>query len=356
MIIRNREILKRKKFWTGLLLAQFILFFIFSKINFTLHFFQFFFDLKKEIHQRIFSVFSFSVGDVFYILLGLFLFFSIIKILKKNTRNKHLLKLLIFLNIFYFIYQIFWGMLYFQQPLIEKLPNHEANLQEMKTLAIKYLERCKKTRMSVKEDKNGVFKINDQKKVEDEILNNQNFLPDFIDKKKITGINSFKPSIYKKILSYTGILGYYNPFTAEAQYNPELPNTFIPFTLAHESAHQLGFAREQEANFIGYLLGVNSKNPDIKYSTEYFVLKSLLNAIAVKDEEFAKSTIQSYSLEMKRDRIAEKIFIKKHEGFLDIIFGFTNDLFLKSNQQEGSITYSYFVDLLLRYESNNEEN
>lgn len=247
-------------------------------------------------------------------------------------------------------------MLYFQQPLIEKLPNHEANLQEMKTLAIKYLERCKKTRMSVKEDKNGVFKINDQKKVEDEILNNQNFLPDFIDKKKITGINSFKPSIYKKILSYTGILGYYNPFTAEAQYNPELPNTFIPFTLAHESAHQLGFAREQEANFIGYLLGVNSKNPDIKYSTEYFVLKSLLNAIAVKDEEFAKSTIQSYSLEMKRDRIAEKIFIKKHEGFLDIIFGFTNDLFLKSNQQEGSITYSYFVDLLLRYESNNEEN
>jgi hypothetical protein len=53
---------------------------------------------------------------------------------------------------------------------------------------------------------------------------------------------------------------------------------------------------------------------------------------------------------MKRDRNAEKLFIEKHAGLLDIFFGFTNDLFLKSNQQEGSVTYSYFIDLLLRYE------
>ncbi|WP_376785804.1 hypothetical protein [Kaistella carnis] len=43
--------------------------------------------------------------------------------------------------------------------------------------------------------------------------------------------------------------------------------------------------------------------------------------------------------------------MKKHEGLLEVLFGYTNDLFLKSNQQEGSITYSYFIDLLLRYES-----
>lgn len=53
---------------------------------------------------------------------------------------------------------------------------------------------------------------------------------------------------------------------------------------------------------------------------------------------------------MQRDRLAEKKFIKDHEGIMDIIFAFTNDLFLKSNQQEGTITYSYFVDLLLHYE------
>ena len=150
-------------------------------------------------------------------------------------------------------------------------------------------------------------------------------------------------------MSYSGILGYYNPFTAEAQFNANLPSTFIPFTLSHESAHQLGFAREQEASFIGYLSGKDSKNVDLKYSTEYFVLKSLLNSLAEKDEVFVKNILKNYSAGMKRDRLAEKEFVKNHEGILDTFFGITNDLFLKTNQQEGSITYSYFVKLLVQY-------
>jgi Zn-dependent peptidase ImmA (M78 family) len=54
-------------------------------------------------------------------------------------------------------------------------------------------------------------------------------------------------------MNKTGILGYYNPFTAESQYNPNIPATQLPFTLAHEMSHQLGYAREQEASFIAYL-------------------------------------------------------------------------------------------------------
>ncbi len=115
-----------------------------------------------------------------------------------------------------------------------------------------------------------------------------------------------KPTIFKYVMSFTGILGYYNPFTAEAQYNSELPSTFIPFTTAHESSHQLGFAREQEANFVGYLIGVNSGNTDLKYSTEYFTLKSLLRFISDKDPKFVKSVLDNYSPAMKRDRAYEK--------------------------------------------------
>ncbi|HOA80965.1 MAG TPA: DUF3810 family protein, partial [Defluviitaleaceae bacterium] len=118
-----------------------------------------------------------------------------------------------------------------------------------------------------------------------------------------------------------------------------------------ESAHQLGYAREQEANFIAYLIGKNSENFDLKYSTEYFVLKSLLNSLSSENPEFVKGVLHHYSPAMKKDRIAENMFSKRHEGLLDIFFGFTNDLFLKSNQQEGSVTYSYFVDLLIRYEN-----
>lgn len=343
------DIFKRKRTWAGILLAQFLLFYIFSRIEFITGLFVRFFEFQKDFHQRVFAWFPFSFGDILYVILGIVLIFLLIKILKKQTRKAYLLKFLILLNLLYFIYQIFWGMLYFQKPILDQLPEGKITVEETKNLALKYLNLCKQTRRTVKEDRNGVFKAYDLNAVKTEILYHQNRLPKFINKNG-TAINAFKPSLFKGIMSYTGILGYYNPFTAEAQYNAELPSTYLPFTLAHESSHQLGYAREQEANFIGYLLGKNSEHSDLKYSTEYFVLKSLLNSLSENNPEFVKDVLRQYSPEMKRDRLAEKMFIKKHEGFLDVLFGFTNDLFLKSNQQEGSVTYSYFIDLLVRYE------
>ncbi|SFZ96984.1 Protein of unknown function [Chryseobacterium limigenitum] len=314
-------------------------------------FFDHFFEFQKSFHQILFSWIPFSFGDLFYIILGVFLLYSIIKIFKKKSRSSSILKLLIIINIFYFTYQIFWGMLYFQTPIIKKLSSQEEpSLDKAKTLALQYLEKCKATRKIVDEDKKGIFVVKDLKAIQKEILFEQQRLPKYISDKKAPQINSFKPSLFKNVMSFTGILGYYNPFTAEAQYNSELPSTFIPFTSAHESSHQLGFAREQEANFVGYLIGIKSKNLELRYSTEYFTLKSLLRFIVENDPEFVKSILKNYSAGMKRDRSYEKSFILSHQGWVDDFFGFTNNLFLKSNQQEGAVTYSYFIDLLLNYE------
>jgi hypothetical protein len=343
------HILEKKRFWAGILLVQFLLFFIFSRMGF-MGIFERFFEVRKGLHQSLFQNLSFSAGDVLYVLLVLYLLILVAKIARNKTRHPALLSFLVLLNVLYFTYQLHWGMLYFQKPLSAKLPEGQTSPAAIKKLAFKYLARCTETRKLVQEDRNGVFKVYALHKIQTEILANQTKIPRFLNQKKATHINSFKPSLYTGIMSYTGIMGYYNPFTAEAQYNPKLPSTYLPFTLAHESAHQLGYAREQEANFIGFLVGKNAENPDLRYSTEYFALKSLLNALAESEPEFVKGVIRKYSVQMKRDRLAEKMFVKRHSGMLDVFFGFTNDLFLKSNQQEGAITYSYFVDLLVRYE------
>lgn len=244
-------------------------------------------------------------------------------------------------------------MLYFERPILEKLPEEEITLDETKLLALRYLEKCRQSRKLVAEDPDGVFKISNLKEVKTEIISRQHHLPQSINSTNASGIDAFKPSLFRGIMSYTGILGYYNPFTAEAQYNSELPATYLPATLAHESAHQLGYAREEEASFIGYLMGKDSEKAAVKYSTEYYVLKSLLAALVENNPDFVDDVITQYSPGMQRDRQAEKNFVKNHQGFLKTFFGFTNDLFLKSNRQQGSITYSYFVDLLVRYERTN---
>lgn len=352
MVINKTKTIYKKRSWAGILLAQFLLFYGFSKSPVIVSFFESFFEFQKKVHQAIFSWIPFSLGDLLYILAGVFLLYHGVTVFKKRKRHSSLLSVLIGINIFYFLYQIFWGMLYFQVPIIKKLPTEkEPTIEKAKVLAVKYLEKCKETRNLVKEDKNGVFVVTDLKAVQDEILARQAGLPKAVSGKKAPGINSFKPSLFKEVMNFTGILGYYNPFTAEAQYNAQLPNTYIPFTSAHESSHQLGFAREQEANFVGFLIGIDSGNQELRYSTEYFTLKSLLNFIVEKDPEFVKSMLKNYSPAMKRDRAYEKAFVFKHQGILDDFFSFTNNLFLKSNQQEGSVTYSYFIDLLLNYET-----
>ena len=151
-------------------------------------------------------------------------------------------------------------------------------------------------------------------------------------------------------MNYTGILGYYNPFTAEAQYNPNLPATQLPFTLAHEMSHQLGYAREQEASFVAFLCAEQSDNQDFRYSTQLYVLKSVLRNLNAKDPAFVKQILSKYSDKMKRDRANDLNFYKKYDGAMSEIFGITNDFFLKSNQQEGRVTYSYFLNLLVAYE------
>ena len=350
MRTKNYFNIKQKRFWASVLLVQFFLFYFLSKSEAAIGFFSKLFELKKYIHQIVFSKISFSVGDQFYILIVFILSVLIYKLFNKEKRQKSGVFILLFFNIFYLIYQLFWGMLYFQEPLLNQLPKKNFTLNDAKNLSLKYLKLCIEDREQVKENEKGVFYIENLKQVQSSILEGQLKLPPRFIQKKGTLINDFKPSVFRNVMSFTGILGYYNPFTAEAQYNPELPATLLPFTLAHESAHQLGFAREQEANFMGYLIGKNSANKSLKYSTDLFVLKSLLAYINPNDPVFRKFILLRYSPKMKLDRQNDLNFIKMHEGVLDSIFLVTNNLFLKSNQQDGNITYSYFTEMLIKYE------
>src|SRR5678809_1786278 len=71
--------------------------------------------------------------------------------------------------------------------------------------------------------------------------------------------------------NYAGFMGYYNPFTGEAQVNTTVPKFLQPYITTHEIAHQLGYSKENEANFVGYLAAISSPDPVFHYST-YFDL------------------------------------------------------------------------------------
>lgn len=340
---------KQLLFWASLWFAQFCTFYLLTKSNNAIKLFIDFYEWQKKEHQQLFSQLNFSVGDIFYTVLFLYIIYLFYQIIIKNNKHQWI-TIFILLNVLYFSYQTFWGMMYYQNPIVVVTKNKKIPVEKLKLLAEKYLQLCINDRNNTNEDSKGIFKIKNLNTIEKQLIIAQNDIPKNYNNKKSTHIVNSKKSLFDPILSYTGIAGYYNPFTSEAQYDKNLPDSSKILTLAHELAHQLGYAREQEASFIGFLSITNSENPELRYSANLYALKNILSNINQSDPKWVEKTLNNYSKGMKRDRYHEKLFQKNYESPLSTFFALTNDIFLKSNKQDGTISYNYFIYLLLEYE------
>ena len=77
---------------------------------------------------------------------------------------------------------------------------------------------------------------------------------------------SIKKAIFPNLGDYIGFLAFYQPITGEAIVRSDLPILTQPYTMAHEMAHQLGYASETEANFIAFVVASEANDPYLKYS------------------------------------------------------------------------------------------
>jgi hypothetical protein len=80
------------------------------------------------------------------------------------------------------------------------------------------------------------------------------------------GFGSPKPVFISRALTKLGIAGVYSPFTGEPNFNTEQPENELPFSAAHEKAHQRGYAREDEASFVAFLVCTASSDSFVRYS------------------------------------------------------------------------------------------
>lgn len=70
---------------------------------------------------------------------------------------------------------------------------------------------------------------------------------------------------FSEFFSQQYIMGYYFPFSMEANINSVMYITNMAPTICHELAHTKGFIYEDDANMIGYLACINSDDPFLQY-------------------------------------------------------------------------------------------
>ncbi len=150
--------------------------------------------------------------------------------------------------------------------------------------------------------------------------------------------------------SYTGYTGVYCPWLGEASVNTDVPDYELGHTAAHEVAHTMGFAKENECNFLAWLACAESEQPDFVYSGHLQAFIYCANALYKADKELCARAYSACSDGVLRDLKQKNEYWQSFEGEIEKASQSFNDAFIKANGVEsGTLSYNQMVELMLRY-------
>jgi hypothetical protein len=161
---------------------------------------------------------------------------------------------------------------------------------------------------------------------------------------------SIKPSLFSYLGDYMGYTGYYNPFTGEAQVNTTVPVFVQPFTTCHEIGHQLGYAKENEANFAGFLSAQSSTNPAFRYSLYFDMYSYGRRELYQRDSTLATTLDKQKPLQVKKDFAELRAFYAAYENPIEPYIRRLYGQYLRANEQpSGMQSYSEVMAFLVAY-------
>lgn len=296
----------------------------------------------------------FSVGDLVYTAIGIFALRWIYKNFRRWRKEFHwmILEIVATFSVIYFIFHLFWGLNYYRKPLHEFLQiKNKYTKEELIQSTHYFIQKSNQLHQSLVNYDSLVVPVPyTQKEFYQKTANGYQRLQQEFSHLSYAP-KSIKNSLYSLFLTYMGYSGYLNPLTGEAHVNSLITTYKFPVVACHEEAHQIGFAAENEANFIATLATLYNDDPYIQYAGSIFALQYLLVDVARNDREqfeALRSEVAPGILESYREMNA---FWEQYENPFEIVFITLWDNFLKaSNQSQGIRSYSYVVALIVNYD------
>lgn len=163
--------------------------------------------------------------------------------------------------------------------------------------------------------------------------------------------SDIKPVMSSVAMSYTHLTGVYTFFTGEANLNIDFPDYTLPFTAAHEFAHQRGISRENEANFVAFLVCSQSNDPYLQYCGYLNLYEYVISALYSADRDMYQalwSALPEHVIEEMR--AYSRFYNKYRDSKAGKVNNAVNNTFLQANgQSEGTESYGLVVDLAVSY-------
>ncbi len=159
-----------------------------------------------------------------------------------------------------------------------------------------------------------------------------------------------KTLLATRLYEVFGIVGFYFPFTGEANVRRGVPASEWPHSIAHEQAHQRGVARESEANFWGYLSAAGARDPHARYSAYLFAQYQLLAALTRSDPARRREVTGLRLPGVQRDVDSARAYWLRLRGPGTDVGRVVNNAFLRSNRVPGGIrSYSRSAEFIIAF-------
>lgn len=298
----------------------------------------------------------FSIGDILYGVLVVIALRWLWKYRKtwKTAWRTRLLQIVNVISILYLVFHVCWGLNYYRVPLHQKMGfDTDYTDVELAQFTERLIRKANEAHLEITHDRNVKVSVPyDRQNVFEKAPAGYNALSG-VHPYLSYADHSVKTSLISLPLTYMGFAGYLNPFTGEAQVNGLVPMYTFPMTTCHEMAHQMGYASESEANFIGFLANVSSRDPYFRYSGYAYALRYCLSAMEKRQEGASEPYLSKINKGIRENYRESRAFWDAHRTFIDDGFEAFYDTFLKANSQEdGMEGYSKFVDLMVNYYRN----
>jgi hypothetical protein len=311
----------------------------------------------SKVLRILFGWIPFSIGDLFYLGVICFILYKAIKfgiLLKRRQVKKYLFlvilkKTLRFALYVYLSFNILWGLNYNRQGIATQLQLdvQPYSLDDLKQLTTVLHDRVNSCALGVDSVKR--LELNKNRNVFREGVVAYQYVKDrypFLSYE----VPSVKASFFSNIGHYFGFTGYYNPFSGEAQLKTTVPFFLKPFVVNHEIAHQLGYGKENEANFVAFLAGREARNTEVRYSIYFEMYQYAFSDLSRKDTAAAKQFRATLHPQVKKDMEAFSNYLYRTRNIIEPVISSFYDQFLKWNSQpKGKKTYNEVVTWLVAY-------
>lgn len=310
----------------------------------------------SSVLKSLFGWLPFSFGDIIYCLLVLWLVWKLARVIWKirknefhfNTIREKVYPATVVLLLTYLSFNILWGFNYNRLGIKHQLQLAPAKYSTEELVLIDSILAKK-----VNESKAAVLKQHKKLQSDKEIFDGVKKAYGHASKKYpylAYTTSSIKSSLWGWAGNYMGFTGYYNPFTGEAQVNTTVPRFLLPYTSCHEVAHQLGYAKENEANFVGYLAATSSQDTTFHYSAYLDLFLYAQSNLYGVDSVKAKHFFNSLLPQVKDDLKELKEFSRAHKSPAGPLFRLIYGIYLRNNEQpSGLLSYDEVTGLLIGY-------